>query len=100
MDVSPTSSQHGLHPESYDIMERDSEAKIYHKFFRLHVSHPLLKDHGICPLLVFPFYPLSFQYHHSFTAVDPCLGPLVVSVCLEEEENRLRVILRFHLFHL
>lgn len=61
---------------------------------------PLLKERGICPLLAFPFYPLSFQYHHSFTAVDPCLGPLVVSVCLEEEENRLRVILRFHLFHL
>lgn len=44
--------------------------------------------------MVFPFYPLSFQNHHSFTAVDPCLGPLVLSVCLEEEENRLRVILR------
>lgn len=35
------------------------------------------------------------QYHHSFTAVDPLLGPLILSVCLEEEENRLRVILRF-----
>lgn len=35
------------------------------------------------------------QYHHSFTAVDPTLGSLVLSVCLEEEENRLRVILRW-----
>lgn len=55
---------------------------------------PFLKECGICPLPAFSFYPLSFQNHHSFTAVDPCLGPLVLSVCLEEEENRLRVILR------
>uniref|UniRef100_A0A087Y3T5 Si:ch1073-90m23.1 n=1 Tax=Poecilia formosa TaxID=48698 RepID=A0A087Y3T5_POEFO len=68
-NVSPTSSQHGLDPESYDIMERDGEAKIYHEFFRS-------------------------RYHHSFIAVDPSLGPLVLSVCLEEEENKLRVILR------
>ncbi|XP_013868068.1 rap1 GTPase-activating protein 1, partial [Austrofundulus limnaeus] len=67
VDMSPTSSH--LDPESYDIMERDGEAKIYHEFFRS-------------------------RYHHSFTAVDPLLGPLVLSVCLEEEENRLRVILR------
>ncbi|KAM8870584.1 rap1 GTPase-activating protein 1 isoform 7-T7 [Spinachia spinachia] len=33
-DVSPTSSCHGLEPESYDIMERDAEARIYHEFFR------------------------------------------------------------------
>ncbi|XP_056901958.1 rap1 GTPase-activating protein 1 isoform X2 [Takifugu flavidus] len=70
VDVSPTSCQHGLHPERYDIMERDGEARIYHTFFRS-------------------------RHHHSFTAADPCLGPLVLSVCLEEEENRLRVILRF-----
>ncbi|KAM6910254.1 rap1 GTPase-activating protein 2 isoform 2-T2 [Xenentodon cancila] len=69
VDASPTSSQHGFDPESYDIMERDSEAKIYQQFFRS-------------------------RYHHSFTAVDPSLGPLVLSVCLEEEENKLRVILR------
>ncbi|XP_068995257.1 rap1 GTPase-activating protein 1 [Embiotoca jacksoni] len=69
VDVSPTSSHYGLDPESYDIMERDSEAKIYHEFFRS-------------------------KYHHSFTAVDPSLGPLVLSVCLEDEENKLRVILR------
>ncbi|XP_028280242.1 rap1 GTPase-activating protein 2 [Parambassis ranga] len=69
VDVSPTSSHYGLDPESYDIMERDGEAKIYHEFFRS-------------------------RYHHSFTAVDPSLGPLVLSVCLEEEENKLRVILR------
>uniref|UniRef100_A0A3Q3RDV5 Rap-GAP domain-containing protein n=2 Tax=Monopterus albus TaxID=43700 RepID=A0A3Q3RDV5_MONAL len=50
-------------------MERDGEARIYHEFFRS-------------------------RYHHSFTAVDPSLGPLVLSVCLEEEENKLRVILR------
>ncbi|PWA23976.1 hypothetical protein CCH79_00010906, partial [Gambusia affinis] len=68
-DVSPTSSHHGLDPESYDIMERDGEAKIYHEFFRS-------------------------RYHHSFIAMDPSLGPLVLSVCLEEEENKLRVILR------
>uniref|UniRef100_A0A3B4U8Y4 Si:ch1073-90m23.1 n=1 Tax=Seriola dumerili TaxID=41447 RepID=A0A3B4U8Y4_SERDU len=59
VDVSPTSSHHGLDPESYDIMERDREAKIYHEFF-----------------------------------LDASLGPLVLSVCLEEEENKLRVILR------
>ncbi|XP_076010960.1 rap1 GTPase-activating protein 2 [Genypterus blacodes] len=68
-DESPTSSHHSLDSESYDIMERDAEAKVYHEFFRS-------------------------RYHHSFTAVDPSLGPLVLSVCLEEEENKLRVILR------
>ncbi|XP_060905227.1 rap1 GTPase-activating protein 1 isoform X2 [Labrus mixtus] len=67
--VSPTSSHSGPDPESYDIMERDGEAKIYHEFFRS-------------------------RYHHTFTAVDLALGPLVLSVCLEEEENKLRVILR------
>ncbi|XP_019948567.2 rap1 GTPase-activating protein 2 [Paralichthys olivaceus] len=69
VDVSPTSSHYGLDPESYDIMERDGEAKVYRDIF-------------------------CSRYHHSFTAVDPSLGPLVVSVCLEEEENKLRVILR------
>ncbi|KAM4580666.1 rap1 GTPase-activating protein 2 isoform 1-T1 [Odontesthes bonariensis] len=69
VDVSPTSSHYGLDLYCYDIMERDGEAKIYHEFFRS-------------------------RYHHSFTAVDPSLGPLVLSVCLEEEENKLRVILR------
>ncbi|XP_049439589.1 rap1 GTPase-activating protein 2 isoform X1 [Epinephelus fuscoguttatus] len=70
VDVSPTSSHCGLDDsESYDIMERDGEAKIYQEFF-------------------------SSRYHHSFTAVDPSLGPLVLSVCLEEEESKLRVILR------
>uniref|UniRef100_A0A8C2E192 Si:ch1073-90m23.1 n=1 Tax=Cyprinus carpio TaxID=7962 RepID=A0A8C2E192_CYPCA len=69
VETSPTLSQGGFGLESYDIMERDSEAKVYEEFFR----------HG---------------YHHSFTACDPSLGPLVLSVCLEEEENRLRVILR------
>lgn len=68
-DASPTSSHSGTDPESYDIMERDAEAKIYHESFRS-------------------------RYHHSFIAVDPTLGPLVLSVCLEEEENKLRVILR------
>ncbi|KAF3839620.1 hypothetical protein F7725_018337 [Dissostichus mawsoni] len=66
VDVSPTSSHYGFVPECYDIMERDREAKIYHKFFRS-------------------------RYHHSFTAVDPALGPLVLSVCLEEEESKLRL---------
>lgn len=37
-DVSPTSSHFGFGPESYDIMERDGEAKIYHEFFRSRVS--------------------------------------------------------------
>ncbi|KAM4601330.1 rap1 GTPase-activating protein 1 [Polymixia lowei] len=69
IDMSPTSLHHGLDPECYDIMERDNEAKIYHEFFRS-------------------------RYHHSFTAADPALGPLVLSVCLEEEQKRLRVILR------
>uniref|UniRef100_A0A3Q3WZZ6 Rap-GAP domain-containing protein n=1 Tax=Mola mola TaxID=94237 RepID=A0A3Q3WZZ6_MOLML len=50
-------------------LERDRDATIYHKFF-------------------------CSRHHQSFTVVDPCLGPLVLSVCLEEEENRLRVILR------
>ncbi|XP_024123577.1 rap1 GTPase-activating protein 2 isoform X2 [Oryzias melastigma] len=68
-DVSPPSSHHELHVESCDIMERDGEAKTYQEFFR-------------------------FRYHHSFTAADPSLGPLVLSVCLEEEENKIRVILR------
>ncbi|XP_048009570.1 rap1 GTPase-activating protein 1 isoform X2 [Megalobrama amblycephala] len=69
VETSPTLSQGGFGLESYDIMERDSEAKVYQEFFR-------------------------HRYHHSFTASDPSLGPLVLSVCLEEEENRLRVILR------
>ncbi|XP_046884738.1 rap1 GTPase-activating protein 1 isoform X1 [Hypomesus transpacificus] len=68
-DMSPTWSHHGLDTDSYDIMERDSEAKIYNDLFRP-------------------------RYHHSFTALDPSLGPLVLSVCLEEEDKRLRVILR------
>lgn len=38
VDVSPTSCQHGLDPERYDIMERDAEARIYHAFFRWRVS--------------------------------------------------------------
>ncbi|KAM6968300.1 rap1 GTPase-activating protein 2 [Aplochiton taeniatus] len=68
-DMSPTSSPCGLSPECYDIMERDSEGKIYRNFFHS-------------------------RYHHSFTAVDSSLGPLILSVCLEDEEKRLRVILR------
>ncbi|XP_053092586.1 rap1 GTPase-activating protein 1 isoform X6 [Pangasianodon hypophthalmus] len=71
VETSPTSSSPSFGLETYDIMERDSEAKIYQEFFR-------------------------HRYHHSFTAVDPSLGPLVLSVCLEEEENRLRVILRMN----
>ncbi|XP_075209723.1 LOW QUALITY PROTEIN: rap1 GTPase-activating protein 2 [Chanos chanos] len=69
VETSPTSSQCGLGLETYDIMDRDGEAKVYQEHFR-------------------------HRHHHSFTAVDPSLGPLVLSVCLEEEENRLRVILR------
>lgn len=53
MDVSPTSSQFGLHPEGYDIMERDREAKIYHKFFCSRVSPT---SEGICYL---PFTGVS-----------------------------------------
>ncbi|XP_077577251.1 rap1 GTPase-activating protein 2 [Stigmatopora nigra] len=68
-DFSPTLSHHSFVADGNQIMERDAEAKIYHEFFRS-------------------------RYHHSFTAVDPTLGPLVLSVCLEEEENRMRVILR------
>ncbi|GAA6104004.1 rap1 GTPase-activating protein 2 [Tachysurus ichikawai] len=71
VQTSPTSFSPSFGLESYDIMERDSEAKIYQEFFR-------------------------HRYHHTFTAVDPSLGPLVLSVCLEEEENRLRVILRMN----
>ncbi|KAA0703430.1 Rap1 GTPase-activating protein 2 [Triplophysa tibetana] len=69
VETSPTLSHGGFGLESYDIMERDSEAKMFQEFFR-------------------------HRYHHSFTASDPSIGPLVLSVCLEEEENRLRVILR------
>ncbi|XP_072316750.1 rap1 GTPase-activating protein 2 [Eucyclogobius newberryi] len=68
-DLSPTSSDPGADPERHDVLERDAEAKIYRDLFRS-------------------------RYHHSFTAVDPLLGSLVLSVCLEEDENRLRVILR------
>ncbi|XP_029359871.1 rap1 GTPase-activating protein 1 isoform X2 [Echeneis naucrates] len=69
VNVSPTYPHYGHDPESYDIMERDEDAKIYQEFFRS-------------------------RYHHSFTAVDPLLGPLVLSVCLEDEENKIRAILR------
>lgn len=68
-DASPTSCYHGDDLENYDIMERDREARNYRNIFRS-------------------------RFHHSFTAVDPCLGSLVLSVCLEEDDNRLRVILR------
>ncbi|XP_051921107.1 rap1 GTPase-activating protein 2 [Hippocampus zosterae] len=68
-DAGLTSSHRGLPAHSYELMERDGEANIYRDFFRS-------------------------RYHHSFTAVDPSLGPLVLSVVLEEEENRARVILR------
>ncbi|XP_062847869.1 rap1 GTPase-activating protein 2 [Trichomycterus rosablanca] len=71
VEMSPTSSSPSFGLETYDIMERDREAKIFQEFFR-------------------------HRYHHSFMAVDPVLGPLVLSVCLEEEENRLRVILRMN----
>uniref|UniRef100_A0A3P9NZX1 Si:ch1073-90m23.1 n=1 Tax=Poecilia reticulata TaxID=8081 RepID=A0A3P9NZX1_POERE len=51
-DVSPTSSHHGLDPESYDIMERDGEAKIYHEFFRSRKSF-LSKKKGSLTLTSF-----------------------------------------------
>uniref|UniRef100_A0A8C5CLJ2 Si:ch1073-90m23.1 n=1 Tax=Gadus morhua TaxID=8049 RepID=A0A8C5CLJ2_GADMO len=61
VDMSPcTSPQHGLDPACYDILERDSDAKIYREFF-------------------------GSLYHHTFIAVDASLGPLVLSVCLEGE---------------
>ncbi|XP_048116696.1 rap1 GTPase-activating protein 2 isoform X3 [Alosa alosa] len=69
VETSPTCSQNAFGLESYDIMERDNEAKIYQQFFR-------------------------HRHHHSFTASDSSMGPLVLSVCLEEEEKWLRVILR------
>ncbi|KAI1885812.1 hypothetical protein AGOR_G00207640 [Albula goreensis] len=69
VETSTDSSAPGLGKDSYDIIERDSEAKMYREFFK-------------------------YKYHHSFTAVDPSLGSLVLSVCLEEEEKRLRIILR------
>ncbi|KAG9276311.1 rap1 GTPase-activating protein 2-like [Astyanax mexicanus] len=71
VETSPTSSQAAFGLESYDIMERDSEAKMYQEFFR-------------------------HRFHQNFTAVDPSLGPLVLSICLEDEENKLRVILRLN----
>ncbi|KAK1795491.1 hypothetical protein P4O66_010661, partial [Electrophorus voltai] len=77
METSPTAPLAADDPDSYDIMERDREAKIYQEFFRRRVR--LFSPH---------------RYHQSFTAVDPSVGPLVLSVCLEEEDNRFRVILR------
>ncbi|XP_066539970.1 rap1 GTPase-activating protein 1 [Hoplias malabaricus] len=71
VEMSPTATQTAFGLESYDIMERDNDAKIYQEFFR-------------------------HRYHQSFTALDSSLGPLVLSVCLEDEENRLRVILRMN----
>jgi hypothetical protein len=39
VDMSPcTSPQHGLDPACYDILERDSDAKIYREFFGSLVS--------------------------------------------------------------
>ncbi|XP_048882530.1 rap1 GTPase-activating protein 1 [Brienomyrus brachyistius] len=67
--ISPSLCEPGQATESYDIMERDLETKIYRECFRS-------------------------KYHHSFTAVDTALGSLILSVCLEEEEKRIRVILR------
>ncbi len=106
VETSPTLSQGGFGLESYDIMERDSEAKVYQEFFRHRVSdhffiffYSFEKLQTLLILLKRPSHTHAFlscflQYHHSFTACDPSLGPLVLSVCLEEEENRLRVILR------
>lgn len=59
------------------LLKRPSHTKQFECFYYFHAFHSSL-----------------LQYHHSFTASDPSLGPLVLSVCLEEEENRLRVILR------
>ncbi|XP_024917488.1 rap1 GTPase-activating protein 2 isoform X1 [Cynoglossus semilaevis] len=69
VSVSPTSPGQSPDLDNYDIMERDREATVYRQVF-------------------------CTRYHHSFTAIDPSLGPLVLSVCLEEEEKKLRLILR------
>ncbi|KAK0149704.1 Rap1 GTPase-activating protein 1 [Merluccius polli] len=100
VDMSPcTSPQLGLYPACYDIMERDSDAKIYREFFG---SQKLGFEPNAFRLGVKPYpnhytlmYLLSFsQYHHTFIAVDASLGPLVLSVCLEGDDQRIRVILR------
>lgn len=55
LDVSPTSAHHGLDPEGYDIMERDRDATIYHKFFCSRVSFGV-KGCFISPRVIFMFY--------------------------------------------
>lgn len=65
-DLSPTSSHFSFGPESYDIMERDGEAKIYHEFFRSRVSKLYLKSQRI--------YFLSCTYiYHIFAFLVPSL---------------------------
>ncbi len=57
VDVSPTSTQCGLGPESYDIMERDGEAKIYHDFFCSRVNFMLcLNEYAVSSGWVLMFY--------------------------------------------
>ncbi len=94
METSPTFSQGGFGLESYDIMEKDREAKVYQEFFRHRVSDHFFILFYSNTSHTHAFLSCFLQYHHSFTASDPSLGHLVLSVCLEEEENRLRVILR------
>lgn len=102
MDVSPTSSQSGLHPEGYDIMERDREAKIYHKFFCSRVSPT---SEGICYL---PFTGVSilssFLLEPSLIHSGGSLPGASGSVCVlggggEQAAGDTEVLQLFHIRH-
>lgn len=82
VDVSPTGSYYGLDPNSYDIMERDKEAKIYQEFFSSRVSRLYVKSHMISLCLVFMFHRLFFllvpSLIHSSRSISGTTGSLCV----------------------
>lgn len=90
VETSPTLSQGGFGLESYDIMERDSEAKVYQEFFRHRVSDLFSSSffffliwktstHTLNSLNVFiifmPFFHLCCSIIIRSLPVTPLLGP-------------------------
>ncbi|CAB1334431.1 unnamed protein product, partial [Coregonus sp. 'balchen'] len=69
-ETSPTSSHYGLDPETYDIMERDSEATYYQEFFRSREEEKRLRVilrmrecsmHGVFSVSLFPNIPSAVE---------------------------------------
>jgi len=88
VETSPTLSQGGFGLESYDIMERDSEAKVFQEFFRHRVSDHVFFSfffsfgnliNSTYSLNVFiiciPFFQLCYSIIIRSLPVTPYLGP-------------------------